>query len=274
MPAATPPTGQGGGLGTQNWREDVTALCESRQKAPTVPFVGADGQAPYGAPDPATTYPCSHPVSSRFDRKPVAQSLGLPPAFREGFNRPTYRGMRVKWGPGGYVVEPARLVTADPMRNALEKRTHPTELSTRSERGSSLTKLLTVMSLGVGALLFLGLLKAARNLASILAYINNPWLLTVLIFLVCYVLYAVRLKRPLAYGIAELLVGLLTILLAAQRAPAPPDTPEFGLLVISLAAGIYIVIRGLDTMSRSPLVTGTNWVRWLFQCRWWWGWTE
>jgi hypothetical protein len=28
----------------------------------------------------------------------------------KGFNQPTYRGMRVnQWGPGGYVVEPARL---------------------------------------------------------------------------------------------------------------------------------------------------------------------
>jgi hypothetical protein len=29
--------------------------------------------------------------------------------FLEGFKQPTYRGMRVKWGPGGYVVEPERL---------------------------------------------------------------------------------------------------------------------------------------------------------------------
>jgi hypothetical protein len=29
--------------------------------------------------------------------------------FLEGFNQPTYRGMRDQWGPGGDLVEPARL---------------------------------------------------------------------------------------------------------------------------------------------------------------------
>ena len=32
--------------------------------------------------------------------------------FLEGFNQPTYRGMRIKWGPGRYLVEPARLERA------------------------------------------------------------------------------------------------------------------------------------------------------------------
>ena len=130
------------------------------------------------------------------------------------------------------------------------------------------------MSLVVPVVLLSGLGGAAQYLATILEYIYYPWLFTFLILLVCYVLYAVRLKRPLAYGMTELLVGLVTILIAARRAPAPPATPEFGLLVIGLAAGIYIVIRGLDTMSRSPLVKGTSWARWLFECRWWWGWSE
>ena len=29
--------------------------------------------------------------------------------FIEGFNQPTYRGMRINGGPGGYLVEPAWL---------------------------------------------------------------------------------------------------------------------------------------------------------------------
>ena len=29
--------------------------------------------------------------------------------FIEGFNQPTYRGMRIKWGPGADLVEPERV---------------------------------------------------------------------------------------------------------------------------------------------------------------------
>jgi hypothetical protein len=133
---------------------------------------------------------------------------------------------------------------------------------------------LMISLLGVPMLLLWGLVGAAQYLATILEYIHYPWLFTFLILLVCYPLYAVRLKLPLAYGMTELSVGLVAIWFAATRAPPPPGTPEFGLFVIGLAAGIYIVIRGLDNMSRSPLVKGTSWTRWLFECRWWWGWSE
>jgi hypothetical protein len=44
--------------------------------APTGPFLGADGQALYGARDPGTTYPCFIRSIRPFWQKRVAHRLG------------------------------------------------------------------------------------------------------------------------------------------------------------------------------------------------------
>jgi hypothetical protein len=103
----------------------------------------------------------------------------------------------------------------------------------------------------------------------------SPVLLSLLTLAVAYGLYAIRRKRPLAYGLAELAIGAVVVLLATLQAPeAFQNETAFWAFVVPLSAGIYIVIRGLDNMARSPLVKANDRALWLFECRWWRKWKE
>jgi hypothetical protein len=130
------------------------------------------------------------------------------------------------------------------------------------------------LSIALGFVL-LGLLVAVvLNLRRIVAHIDTTPL-TILTIAAAYVLYAIRKLRPLAYGITELLIGALVILLATLQAPEVfKDEAAVWALAVQLAAGIYIVIRGLDNMARSPLWAGNDRARAFFECRWWRKWKE
>jgi hypothetical protein len=85
-----------------------------------------------------------------------------------------------------------------------------------------------------------------------------------------------RQLRPLAYGTTEVVIGVLVVFLAMQKALAEGvhNEPAVWLLVVQLAAGIYIVIRGLDNMARSPFLKGNDRARCFFECHWGRKWKE
>jgi hypothetical protein len=83
-----------------------------------------------------------------------------------------------------------------------------------------------------------------------------------------YFLYSIRYLFPLWYGTAEFVIGVLLVLFAILGAPmGATDALTSQALLGKFAAGIYIVVRGLDNMSQSRFVTGNPWAC-LFKCRW------
>jgi hypothetical protein len=110
--------------------------------------------------------------------------------------------------------------------------------------------------MGLGALLALLLAFAAMNLAWMAVHIGH----TVLIILVlgaCYCLYLIRHSFRLAYGTAEMMIGLSAIFGAMGRAPEVVSDPATGtLLLVQLAAGMYIIIRGFDNFAQTEPFKG------------------
>jgi hypothetical protein len=117
-----------------------------------------------------------------------------------------------------------------------------------------------------GTVLAIVLISAALSLHWLAAYSSVA---ITLALLCCYGLYAIRHLRPLAYGTAEILIGAMLIVAAMQGAPAGlPNELDFWALVGKLAAGIYIIVRGLDNFAQSRFVAENDQARWLFECRW------
>ena len=73
----------------------------------------------------------------------------------------------------------------------------------------------------------------------------------------CYSLYVIRHFFRLAYGTVEIVIGLFAIFGAMGRAPQIVDDPATAtLLLVQLAAGIYIIIRGFDNFAQSRPFAG------------------
>jgi hypothetical protein len=92
---------------------------------------------------------------------------------------------------------------------------------------------------------------------------------TILTLGFCYILYSIRYLRPLAYGMAEIVIGMWLVVAALIGAPpGVPDEPTLWAIVGKSAAGIYIIVRGLNNMSQSRFVAGNDRARWFFEGRW------
>ena len=126
----------------------------------------------------------------------------------------------------------------------------------------------------LGLVLVVLLILAACYLRWIAAHIP-PTPLTILTIAVCYGFYAIRKKRPLAYGATEFFIGTMLIFFATRQASEPfKDEAAVWALVFQLSAGVYIVVRGLDNISRSPFIKAHDTFRWIFECLWWRRWKE
>jgi hypothetical protein len=69
----------------------------------------------------------------------------------------------------------------------------------------------------------------------------------------CYVLYLIRDCSPLTYGTLEIVVGLSVIVGIMVRKPEQVDP---GLLLVQLAAGMYVIIRGFENLAKSSPFPG------------------
>jgi hypothetical protein len=133
------------------------------------------------------------------------------------------------------------------------------------------------LELGGGLVLALLLVFIALNLQWIAIlprdYVWLPVFILTLVF--GCILYSIRYLWPLAYGTAEIVIGLWLVLAATLGAPTgAADEQTFWTLVGKFAAGIYIFVRGMDNISQSRFVVGNGWA-WIFECRWWrWGGTR
>ena len=81
--------------------------------------------------------------------------------------------------------------------------------------------------------------------------------LIILILGACYSLYLIRHFFRLAYGMVEIVIGLFAIFGAMGRAPQVVEDPATAtLLLVQLAGGMYIVIRGFDNFAQSQPFAG------------------
>jgi hypothetical protein len=109
--------------------------------------------------------------------------------------------------------------------------------------------------LGFGGVLAVFLAGAATHLQWIATNVTGPTLRIIIILAACYGLYLVRHFSRLAYGTLEIVVGMFVIIGTMSREPELVDP---GLLLVQLAAGMYVIIRGFDNFAQSaPFVGGT-----------------
>ena len=109
--------------------------------------------------------------------------------------------------------------------------------------------------IGLGGLLALLLAFAALHLAWLATHIGQPWLM-ILILALCYSFYLIRNFFRMAYGTVEILIGFVAIYGAMDRAPESANDGTATLLLVQMAAGIYIIIRGFDNWAQSPPFAG------------------
>jgi hypothetical protein len=110
--------------------------------------------------------------------------------------------------------------------------------------------------MGLGGALALLLGFAAMHLAWIAVHIGQTVLL-ILILGVCYGLYLIRHFSRLAYGMVEIFIGLAAIFGAMRRAPQVVSDPATAnLLLVQMAAGMYVVIRGFDNFAQAQPFKG------------------
>jgi hypothetical protein len=102
-----------------------------------------------------------------------------------------------------------------------------------------------------GAALMGLLWLAAENLKWIWDHVQHD-ILSVLLIVVAVGLFVVRERFRVAYGVAEILVGMIAIVGVMGRT----DNVIFvakGQLLVQIAAGIYIMVRGIDNLLNSKL---------------------
>jgi len=115
-----------------------------------------------------------------------------------------------------------------------------------------------VCEIGLGGLLALLLISAAQHLAWIAANVPE-FALIILLMVLCYGFYLIRHYFRLAYGLVEILIGFFAIFGAMGRSPQVVDDPATGnLLLVQLAAGMYIIIRGFDNFAQSQPFVGVG----------------
>jgi hypothetical protein len=105
--------------------------------------------------------------------------------------------------------------------------------------------------MGLGAVLALLLGFAALHLAWIATNITRTKLI-LLVILLCYALFWIRHFFRLGYATVEIVIGLFVIFGTMDKAPEVVDDPATSnLLLVQLAAGIYIIIRGFDNFAQA-----------------------
>ena len=104
----------------------------------------------------------------------------------------------------------------------------------------------------LGVVLALLLAAVAQHLQWIATNVTG-YLLMIIILAVCFGLYLLRHFSRLAYGFLEVMVGLFVIIGTMTR---KPELVEPGLLMVQLAAGMYVIIRGFDNFAQSAPFTG------------------
>jgi hypothetical protein len=74
----------------------------------------------------------------------------------------------------------------------------------------------------------------------------------------CYGLYTMRRFFRYGYGFLEVLIGFFVIFGTMERAPQIVDEPATDLILVQIAAGIYIIIRGFDNLTQSEALAGVS----------------
>jgi hypothetical protein len=105
----------------------------------------------------------------------------------------------------------------------------------------------------LGGVLAISLAAAAIYLQWIATHITGRLLRIIIILAACYGLYLVRHFSRLAYGFLEILVGVFVIIGTMSRNPELVDP---SLLLVQLAAGMYVIIRGFDNFAQSAPFAG------------------
>jgi len=106
--------------------------------------------------------------------------------------------------------------------------------------------------IGLGGVLAIFLLEAAIHLQWIATNITGNTRI-IIILATCSGLYLIRHFSRLAYGFLEILVGMFVIVGTMSREPELVDP---GLLLVQLAAGMYVIIRGFDNFAQSAPFAG------------------
>jgi hypothetical protein len=104
-----------------------------------------------------------------------------------------------------------------------------------------------------GGVLAVVLAEIAIHLQWIAVNIHGDTLI-IAILAACYGLYLVRHFSRLAYGTLEMMIGLSVIVGTMIRKPELVDP---GLLLVQLAAGMYVIIRGFDNFAQSAPFKGS-----------------
>jgi len=115
-----------------------------------------------------------------------------------------------------------------------------------------------IWEMGLGGVIAALLVLAALHLAWIGRHFGQTTLI-ILILGACYSLYLMRHFFRLAYGTVEIVIGLFAIFGAMGRAPRTVDDPATTtLLLVQLAAGMYIIIRGFDNFAQAEPFKGAS----------------
>jgi hypothetical protein len=81
--------------------------------------------------------------------------------------------------------------------------------------------------------------------------------LIILVLAACYILYLIRHVSRLAYGTVEIAIGMFAIFGAMGRSPEVVSDPATAnLLLVQMAAGMYVVIRGFDNFAQAQPFKG------------------
>jgi hypothetical protein len=97
---------------------------------------------------------------------------------------------------------------------------------------------------------------AAQHLAWLAQRIGQNTLI-ILVLGACYILYLIRHVSRFAYGIVEIVIGLFAIFGAIGRAPEVVSDPAIANpLLVQMAAGMYVVIRGFDNFAQAEPFKG------------------
>ena len=111
----------------------------------------------------------------------------------------------------------------------------------------------TLFEIVVGVLLTALLVTTATHLAPFAEYFG-PNDLSQMILLAAVALYLVRRFLPLAYGLSEIIIGTMVIFNAVARSQQAADIQAIAdQLVVQVAGGIYLIVRGIDNFVRSRL---------------------
>jgi hypothetical protein len=126
---------------------------------------------------------------------------------------------------------------------------------------------------GLGLVLAALLREAAIHLPWIRENVSR-YVLVLAILVLCYGLYTMRRLFRYGYGFLEVAIGFSVIFGTMERAPPIVDDPASDLILVQIAAGIYIIIRGFDNLAQSEYLANTGvWATWE-QAKGLWAWAR